>query len=98
MKKFALFAVIIGVASALTFAQSTRPRVVATPTPKAPTIQNDSSRSSGERKAPVLATPNGSRPVGTPSPANGAVIGDSDEEIKVETNLVTMPVSVLDRD
>lgn len=100
MKKFALLAAIIGVTSTIGLTQSTRPRVVSTPTPKAPTILNDSVRPTGERKAPVLANSNGSRPVATPTPGTttGAVIGDSDEEIKVETNLVTMPVSVLDRD
>jgi VWFA-related protein len=76
-------------------------RVVPTPTPKAPTIQNDTVRPSTERRPPVLAAPNGSRPQpnATPTPSNGGqAIGDSDEEIRVETNLVTMPVSVLDRD
>jgi len=98
MKKFALLAVIIGVTSVFGFAQSTRPRVVTTPTPKPPTIQNDTARPVGERKPPVFASPNGSRPVATPTPSTDTVIGDSDEEIRVETNLVTMPVSVLDRD
>ncbi len=98
MKKFALLAVIIGVTSVFGFAQSTRPRVVTTPTPKPPTIQNDTARPVGERKPPVFASPIGSRPVATPTPSTDIVIGDSDEEIRVETNLVTMPVSVLDRD
>lgn len=103
MKRFAFSFVLLGLASFFTFAQgdrSTRSRVATTPTPKAPTIQNDSTRPTTDRRAPVFSTPNGGRPSPTPTPgtAGGAVIGDSDEEIKVETNLVTMPVSVLDRD
>ena len=101
MKNFALSFVVLGLAYAASFGQSSRPRVVPTPTPLPPTIQNDTSRPSTDRRPPVLASPNGSRPepnaTATP-PSGGQVIGDSDEEIKVETNLVTMPVSVLDRD
>jgi Ca-activated chloride channel family protein len=102
MKRFAFSFVLLGLAVAASFAQgdrSTRTRVATTPTPKAPTIQNDTVRSTTDRRPPVLASPNGSRPSpnSTP-PAGDAVMGDSDEEIRVETNLVTMPVSVLDRD
>jgi VWFA-related protein len=100
MKHFAFAVVVLGLASAASFGQASRVRVVPTPTPKAPTIQNDTAHPSTERRPPVLAAPNGSRPQpsATATPATGGVIGDSDEEIKVETNLVTMPVSVLDRD
>ena len=102
MKRFAFSFVLLGLAAVFTFAQgdrSTRTRVATTPSPKAPTIQNDTVRSQGERRPPVFSTPNGGRPTASPTPgSNGAIIGDSDEEIKVETNLVTMPVSVLDRD
>jgi VWFA-related protein len=101
MKRFAFSFVVLGIFAVFTFAQgdrSTRTRVASTPTPKAPTIQNDTVRP-GERRPPVFSTPNGGRPTATPAPGSaGAIIGDSDEEIKVETNLVTMPVSVLDRD
>ena len=103
MKRFAFSFVLLGLAAVLTFAQgdrSTRTRVATTPTPKAPTIQNDTVRPQADRRPPVFATPNGGRPTATPIPGspNGAVIDDSDQEIRVETNLVTMPVSVLDRD
>lgn len=102
MKRFAFSFVVLGIISAVSFAQgdrSTRTRVATTPTPKAPTIQNDTVQPNGQRRPPVFATPNGGRPSASPTPGStGAVIGDSDEEIKVETNLVTMPVSVLDRD
>lgn len=101
MKRFAIFAFILGVASVLAFGQSdrsTRARVATTPTPKPPVIRNDAPVSTQQRRPPVFAGSNGSRPVASPSPSAGDVMGDSDEEIKVETNLVTMPVSVLDRE
>lgn len=101
MKRFAFSFVLLGIVAVSALAQAdrtTRTRVVVTPTPKAPTIQNDNSRSTSERRPPVLTSSNGSRPSATPVPSTEAVIGDSDEEIRVETNLVTMPVSVLDRD
>jgi Ca-activated chloride channel family protein len=81
------------------FGQSTttaRPRVAVTPTP--PVIMNDPGRTQTDEGAPVLRDRN-TRPNGqaapTPTPAR---IDDPNEVIKVETNLVTMPVSVLDRD
>lgn len=103
MKRFAFSFVLLGIAVSSIVAQadrSTRTRVASTPSPKAPTIQNDTVRSQGDRRPPVFATPNGGRPMATPTPGSisDAAVGDSDEEIKVETNLVTMPVSVLDRD
>jgi len=77
-------------------AQSSRVRVVATPTPAPPRIQNDPQISGGERNAPVLVGGQTRTPTGVPSPTPPAT--DENEVIKVETNLVTMPVSVLDRD
>ncbi|MEQ1923669.1 MAG: VWA domain-containing protein [Pyrinomonadaceae bacterium] len=68
---------------------STRPRVSPTATP--PTLGNDTYTPT-QTGPPVLIGGN-NRPVPTPTP----VAGD-DEIIRVETNLVTMPVSVLDRD
>lgn len=102
MKRFASIFAILGLVVISALGQgdrSTRSRVATTPTPKPPTIQNDTVRPQDDRRPPVLAAPNGSRPTASPTPSSGgAVIGDSDEEIRVETNLVTMPVSVLDRD
>jgi len=101
MKRFAFSFVVLGITAIFAFGQgdrSTRTRVATTPTPKAPAIQNDTVRP-GERRPPVFSTPNGGRPSASPTPAaKDTGIVDSDEEIKVETNLVTMPVSVLDRD
>ncbi|MDI1240856.1 MAG: VWA domain-containing protein [bacterium] len=102
MKRFAFSFVLLGIAAVSALSQgdrSSRTRVATTPTPQAPSIQNDTVRPQGERRAPVFSTPNGGRPAATPTPgSNQAISGDSDEEIRVETNLVTMPVSVLDRD
>lgn len=79
------------------FGQSARARVVATPTPQAPRIQNDDPQTTDQRGAPILRganQPNIQQPRTTPTPP----INAEDEVIKVDTNLVTMPVSVLDRD
>ena len=71
---------------------ATRPRVA--PTAMPPSIQRDTNPTAAPSGPPVLI--GGSRrgsPVPTATPA-----GSDDEIIRVETNLVTMPVSVLDRD
>lgn len=69
-----------------------RPRVVVSPTP---TVRNDSSPQNSAKRPPVL--------IGATKSANQTNqpedIGEVDDEIiRVETNLVTLPVSVLDRD
>jgi Ca-activated chloride channel homolog len=70
---------------------STRPRVSTTPAP--PTIKNGTYPGSAPSGPPVLSGRGTYQaPAPTPPPA------DDDEVIRVETNLVTMPVSVLDRD
>ena len=97
MKKIALGILFFGLSVSVAMAQSTnstRPRVATTPAP--PTIYNDSeSRSAGG--PPVLQ---GGRNAPSPKPDASPTpdIFDENEVIKVETNLVTMPVSVLDRD
>jgi len=93
MKKIAATASALLLATIGAFAQgstSTRPRVVAPPS-----IQNDPYKTTAPEGPPVLS---GARrqPAATPTPANAT--GDDDGVIRVETNLVTMPVSVLDRD
>ena len=74
---------------------STRPRVAPAATP--PKIQNDTNRSSTPAGPPVLQ---GGRnlPSASPAPTSVPETGDDDGVIRIETNLVTMPVSVLDRD
>ncbi|MBK8466738.1 MAG: VWA domain-containing protein [Chloracidobacterium sp.] len=75
--------------------KSTRPRVATTATP--PRIANEPYKSSTPNSPPVLS---GSSRYPNPSslPTPPAKAGDDNEVIKVETNLVTMPVSVLDRE
>lgn len=96
MKKITLAFICLGLLGLAAFGQSnrsTRPRVAATPAP--PAIKGDSigTRPGGP---PVLrGGANDTRPSATPTPK---VIDESDDVIRVETNLVTMPVSVLDRD
>src|SRR6478672_8264528 len=79
--------------------RTSRPRIAATPTPSsaAPDIKNDVPASG--RRAPVLANDSRIRPQGqTPTPSATPPVSEEDEIVKVETNLVTMPVSVLDRE
>jgi Ca-activated chloride channel family protein len=75
---------------------SSRPRVAATPAP--PILGNGAGQPATNGGAPVLrggSARTAEQATPTPTPAR---IDDPNEVIKVETNLVTMPVSVLDRD
>ena len=75
---------------------TTRPRVASTPKP--PVITNDpysTERSNTSSRPPTLIG-GSNRPL--PSATATPAIDDENEVIKVETELVTMPVSVLDRD
>jgi len=82
--------------------RATRPRIVPTPTNETrqapPVLQNDAPQPSAKR--PPVLTGGGVRPTTTDrtEKKDAEVIADDNEIIKVETNLVTMPVSVLDRD
>ncbi len=74
--------------------RATRPRVVTAPTP-----QVDSSSEPKAKRPPVMTgDTKASKPTATPTAPAGEVVEEDDEVIKVETNLVTFPVSVLDRD
>ncbi|MBP9664202.1 MAG: VWA domain-containing protein [Pyrinomonadaceae bacterium] len=87
----ATFAIALATAAVAQNDTTTRPRVATTPS--APTIANDSYPDRQPSGPPVLAGRGTHQtPAPTPPPA------DDDEIIRVETNLVTMPVSVLDRD
>jgi len=96
MRKFLLTFLCLGLLSLTAFGQNSRtvrPRVAATPPP---VIQGNSPGTSTERRAPVLLGDSNKKqqaPAAAP-----ALVDDSDEVIKVETNLITMPVSVLDRE
>jgi len=75
-----------------------RPRVAPSATP---TIQNDTQRTTQSPVGPPTLKGGGVRPstVPTPSVSSTPVTADDENEvIKVDTNLVTMPVSVLDRE
>ncbi|MEP6788729.1 MAG: VWA domain-containing protein, partial [Acidobacteriota bacterium] len=95
MKNPLISLIIVGTLAIAAFGQSStssRPRVAPTPTP--PTLGNDTYKSQPPQGAPVLVGAK-NRPSPTPTPTMG---GDDNEVIKVETNIVTLPVSVLDRD
>src|SRR5437016_5972533 len=97
MKIFAAATLVLVVYSLCCFAQtdaSSRPRVAPTATP--PAIKNDPyTIETPNNKPPVLIGGN-QRSTANPQPTPPA--NDDGGIIKVETNLVTMPVSVLDRD
>ncbi len=93
MKNFAALVMTMAMLVVGAFSQgntSTRPRVSPTATP--PPLGNDTYVKTTPSGPPVLIGGT-NRPAPTPTPTAG-----DDEVIRVETNLVTMPVSVLDRD
>lgn len=99
MKKVTFAALVLGIFAATGFGQgttSTRARVAPTPAP--PQIQNDpySNQQRTQSGPPKLVYGNGRSGQASPTPT--PAVDDSSEVIKIETNLVTMPVSVLDRD
>jgi len=98
MKKLMAVLVCFGVFGGAASAQSgraSRPRIVATPT----IPQNDSSATGNAKRPPVLK---GGTPAASQTPPTNAAkeetIEEDNEVIRVETNLVTIPVSVIDRD
>ena len=105
MKRFVLALTCVGLLGMATFAQTnraTRPRIAATPAPapvtQSPTLRNDVP-SSSTRRPPVLANDTRIRPQTTNPPTTSTPnVSEEDEVVRVETNLVTMPVSVVDRD
>lgn len=87
---------ILGMLAVGAFGQSstaTRPRVAPTPTP--PAIRNNPTPNLPAQTPPVLSGGR-NRPMATPTAT--PPVEDDDGVIRVETNIVTMPVSVLDRD
>lgn len=109
MKKLAVALLCIGSLSLSAFAQfpgrTPRPRAVVTPTPvpaPTPLTQNQDSGTNNQinnqtKRPPVLIGAGQSSPTPLPNSAEAAV-NDEDEVIRIETNLVTIPVTVLDRD
>lgn len=96
MKKVLLLILCFGISAVSVFAQndrSKRPRIVQNPAP--PVLQNDTSKR--DNSPPVLKGGNQTN-VPPPPPLPQASVEDDDNEvITIETNLVTLPVSVLDR-
>jgi Ca-activated chloride channel family protein len=77
--------------------RSARPRIVPIPT-SPPIVQPEGSSVQGKTKRPpVLINSNSTDQVITPDKTE-EVSSDENEVIKIDTNLVTIPVSVLDRD
>lgn len=97
MKKFIVALVGLCLLSFSVLAQAgrtVRPRIATAPTP-----QKDSSSEPKAKRPPVMiGDTKTSNPTATPTTPSGEVVEEDDEVIKVETNLVTFPVSVLDRD
>lgn len=94
MKRFGSIVTVIVASALAAFAQSgtvSRPRVV---TSVPPTLKGDTSAQT-EKRPPVLQGQTKPTPLPTETPETPV---EDDEVIRVETNLVTMPVSVLDRD
>ena len=103
MKRIVFLLMAVAALYAGVFAQSdraSRPRVAPTATP-APTPSDDvipDNGNSGSGGPPVLQRRGTSPSVqGQPTPTPNKTVGD-DEVVRIETNLVTMPVSVLDRE
>jgi Ca-activated chloride channel family protein len=102
MRKFLFVLVCFSLLGISVFAQATRntrPRVVASPTP--PTLKNNPQNQNQTNRPPVLIDSSKSKTqtqATTQIPVDDGVVEEDDEEIKIETNLITIPVSVLDRD
>jgi len=95
MKRFVIVLVCVCFFSLQILAQSgkvTRPRVVAAPTP-----EMDSQSQTALKRPPVLKGDTKTTNQTNPATTEENLIED-DDVIRVETNVVTIPVSVLDRD
>ncbi len=99
---FLLLAVFcVGTLSAQT-GKKTRPRIVRTPIPQTktipPVLKNKPKPSDKTRKPPVLINNESKRVPASSTPKIEDIIEEGDDDvIKIETNYVTLPVSVLDR-
>ncbi|MCA1623100.1 MAG: VWA domain-containing protein [Acidobacteria bacterium] len=100
MKRILIVLVCLNFFGISAFAQSgrtSRPRVVTAPTTS--TTQTDSSNQNSNKRPPVLIGDKKSTGQTNTSTNPSDDLGEVDDEIiRVETNLVTIPVSVLDRD
>lgn len=97
MKRLAFTLICLGTLGLAVFGQtngSSRPRVV--PMPKPSPVYDAETPQIKDRQAPVLK--GGDKKRSEVPTAAEPVTDEESEVVKVETNLVTMPVSVLDRD
>ena len=74
---------------------ATRPRVVRNPAP--PVIKGDTTNSSSRRPPVLKGDTSADGDIGEPPPLPAPPPIEEDEVIRIETNLVAMPVTVLDR-
>jgi Ca-activated chloride channel homolog len=103
MKKITVLILLVGLFSLGIFAQAgrSRPRVVTTENTSTPPNQPSNSEAEPTNSPTNESTPTKRPPVliNDTKPANDTTeVVEDDEVIKVETNLVTIPVTVLDRD
>ena len=101
MKRVLFVLVCISLSAVSLLAQSsrpTRPRIVAEQpkTQQPPTIKSDSSNKSQDQRTPPTLSRGDYKNLPPPPPLPQKPVED-DEEIVINTNLVTFPVSVLDR-
>jgi len=107
MKKFLGFWCFLFILASISFAQSGRRiQPVATPVPAAEDIVPDYSESAPQKRRPIYRPPIRVDPARVadnnkardPSPSSGAAAAsDGEDAITVETDLITIPVSVFDR-
>ncbi|MBX3244287.1 MAG: VWA domain-containing protein [Acidobacteria bacterium] len=102
MKQLALAFMLFSLLGISAFGQSnrsTRPRVAPTPSPKPvpDVIYEDDSDAEKVRERPTLRNNKETATREVPAKDSPTEVGDDDDIIRVETNLVTVPVSVLDR-
>ncbi|NNE99977.1 MAG: VWA domain-containing protein [Pyrinomonadaceae bacterium] len=111
MNRFLAALVVLGLSCVALYAQAgkkTRPRVVKTPTKtpvtepgtgsKPPVLKNETPNAKSGRRPPVLTDTTGKQPsTQTNQSVEPEVAEEDDEIIKIETNYVTLPVTVLDR-
>jgi Ca-activated chloride channel family protein len=99
MKRIAFALIFLGTLGLSIDAQTsrgTRPRVAPTPTPQIVDPQEQQTTRPQNDGPPVLQ--GGRRTIPQTQNTPSGTSGDENEIVKIETNLVTMPVSVLDRD
>jgi Ca-activated chloride channel family protein len=86
---------LLGISVLAQSTRNTRPRVVSSPVP--PTLKNDSQTNQANRPPVLINKTKSNTQTQAEVKTEDVPVEDDDEEIKIETNLITIPVSVLDR-